>query len=78
MSTKSIAKAKPNKPNIQGQFDTKNVVQKLEDLMDGVTADDITPETVNAACNCADKITDILRLHLDYDRLRSRFPNDKP
>jgi hypothetical protein len=53
-------------------FDTKNVVKTLEGLMHKVTAADCTAETVNAACNCADKITDILRLHLDVERLRMK------
>lgn len=53
-------------------FDTRSVVQTLEDLMTEVTKKNVTPETVNAACNCADKIVDILRLHLDVERLRIR------
>lgn len=53
-------------------FNTKNVVKVLEGLMTTVTKDKCTPETVNAACNCADKITDILRLHLDVERLKMR------
>lgn len=53
-------------------FDTRSVVQTLEGLMTEVTKKNVTPETVNAACNCADKIVDILRLHLDVERLRTR------
>jgi hypothetical protein len=53
-------------------FDTKKVVQTLESLMGRVTEKDCTAETVNAACNCADRITQILRLHLDVHRLRSK------
>lgn len=53
-------------------FDTRNVVNTLEGLMTQVTSNNVTPETVNAACNCADKIVDILRLHLDVERLRTR------
>ena len=56
-----------------GTFDTKRVVGTLESLMTQVTSNDCTPETVNAACNCADKITDILRLHLDVERLKARM-----
>ena len=52
------------------QFNTKTVVQKLEGYMDKVTADNCTPETVQAAVACADKIVDIMRLHLDYERLQ--------
>ena len=56
-------------------FDTRNVVKTLEKLMTNVTQKDCTPSTVNAACNCADKITDILRLHLDVERLKNRMSN---
>jgi len=56
-------------------FDTRKVVNTLEGLMSRVTEKDVTPDTVNAACNCADKITDILRLHLDVERLRKRSLN---
>ncbi len=53
-------------------FDTRKVVNTLENLMNSVTKKDISPETVNAACNCADKIVDILRLHLDVERLKRK------
>ena len=52
-------------------FNTRTVVKTLERLMNQVTQKDCTPSTVNAACNCADKITDILKLHLDVERLKS-------
>lgn len=55
-------------------FDTRNVVVTLEGLMNKVTSKEITADSVNAACNCADKIVDILRLHLDVERLRTKFP----
>lgn len=54
-------------------FDTRRVVTTLEGLMTQVTKDKVTPDTVNAACNCADKIVDILRLHLDVERLRTKM-----
>lgn len=53
-------------------FTTKKVVTTLENLMNRVTATEVTPETVNAACNCADKITDMLKLHLEVERLHIR------
>lgn len=53
-------------------FTTKNVVKTLEGLMTRVTKDDCTPDTVNAACNCADKITDILKLHLEVEKLKMK------
>lgn len=55
-----------------GVFDTRRVVATLEGLMERVTQEMVTPETVNAACNCADKIVDILRLHLDVERLQEK------
>lgn len=58
-------------------FDTRTVVTTLEGLMNRVTNDDVTPDTVNAACNCADKIVDILRLHLDVERLKRRSAKDE-
>lgn len=57
----------------QEVFDTRRVVKNLEGLMERVTREKCDSDTVNAACNCADKITDILRLHLDVERLRSRM-----
>lgn len=53
-------------------FNSKSVVKKLEALMDDVTKEKATPETVNAACNCAGRIVDILRLHLELERLKGR------
>lgn len=55
-------------------FDTKTVVKKLETYMDRVTEKECSPATVQAAVNCADKIVDILRLHLDVERLKARKP----
>lgn len=66
--TKVVATAKDE--NI---FDTRKVVNTLENLMTNVTKKDVSPDTVNAACNCADKIVDILRLHLDVERLRRKI-----
>lgn len=51
-------------------FDTKTVVKKLENYMDRVTEKECSPDTVQAAVACADKIVDILRLHLDVERLK--------
>ena len=59
-------------------FDTRRVVNTLEGLMTRVTERDVSPDTVNAACNCADKIVDILRLHLDVERLNRKMGSAKP
>lgn len=55
------------------KFDTRRVVETLENLMHRVTEKDVSSETVNAACNCADKITDILKVHLEVERMRAKF-----
>ena len=55
-------------------FDSRSVIKKLERLMDEVTYTEKTPETVNAACNCAGRIVDILRVHLEVQRIRGRRP----
>lgn len=72
LATHSSGKATVIQPQDE-VFNTRGVVTKLEDLMTRVTANHVTPETVNAACNCADKIVDILRLHLDVQRMRQKI-----
>jgi len=59
------------------EFTTKKVVNTLEGLMRRVTKEEVTPDTVNAACNCADKITDMLRLHLEVERLHIKTSRGK-
>ena len=55
------------------QYDMKSVVGKLETYMDRVTEKECSPATVQAAVNCADKIIDIFKLHLEVDRLKQKF-----
>lgn len=62
---------------LPGVFDTKTIVNKLEDYMDRVTANECSPATVQAAVNCADKIVDILRLHLDLERIKEKRNENK-
>lgn len=57
----------------ENEFNTRTVVNTLEGLMNRVTEHEVSPNTVNAACNCADKIVDIMRLHLDVERLRTKM-----
>lgn len=54
----------------QDVFDTRSIVNKLENYMDRVTQDECNAQNVHAAVSCADKIIDILRLHLDVERLK--------
>lgn len=58
------------------QFDTRTVVKKLENLMDKVTEKEATTDTVNAACNCAGRITELLRLHLEVERMKMKRGRD--
>lgn len=67
---KEIQKVEPEKD----QFNTKTIVNKLESYMDRVTEKECTPATIQAAVNCADKIVDFLRLHVEVERLRARKP----
>ncbi len=55
-----------------GVFDTREVVTTLNRLMNKVTEEECTADTVNAACNCASQITQLLRVHLDVERLKQR------
>jgi hypothetical protein len=59
---------KKNQLNTE-QFSVKSVVMNLEDMMKSVTKKECNPSTVNAACNCADKITNLLKLQLEYQRM---------
>jgi hypothetical protein len=71
VQTNGHAIEKPTPP--PDLFNARNVVQILEGLMVKVTAEECTAHTVNAACNAAARITDILRLHLEAERLKRRI-----
>jgi hypothetical protein len=51
------------------RFSVKTVVTNLEAMMTEVTKKDCNPSTVNAACNAADKITNLLKLQLEYEKM---------
>jgi hypothetical protein len=75
-----VQKSEPNKTEVLARpsesfekFDTRGVVKKLESLMTDVTKEEATPDTVNAACNCAGRITDLLRIHLEVERMKVKF-----
>ncbi len=51
------------------QFSVKDIVTDLKNVMNNVTKKECSPATVNAACNCADKITNLLKLQLEYQRM---------
>lgn len=50
-------------------FSVKTIVNDLQSMMTNVTKQECSPATVNAACNCADKITNLLKLQLEYERM---------
>jgi len=52
----------------QSPIITAKIVNTLAGMMDKLVEQDITPQTVNAACNCAEKITDLFKFHLEYDK----------
>lgn len=62
-----VSKVDDNNPII-----TSRVVNSLADLMDAVTKQEVTPETVNAACNCAGKITEIFKFHLEFEKFKTK------
>ena len=51
-------------------FVAKNmkIINNLDHLMTEVTKDQVTADTVNAACQCAEKITDLFKFHLDLEK----------
>ena len=59
------------------QFNAKSIVVNLENFMSKVTSKECNEKTVNAACNCAARITDILKLHIEAQRLALRVDNKK-
>lgn len=54
------------------KFDTSSVIDTLEGLMTKVTKTSVNAQTVGAACACADRITDILKVHLEVEKLKLR------
>lgn len=51
------------------EVDVVPVIHTLHHLMTAVTEKEISPATVNAACNCAAQMTSLLRVHLEAQRL---------
>ena len=57
-------------PKNEDQFVARNIkiIDNLDNLMNEVTKTQLTPETVNAACQCAEKITDLFKFHLELEK----------
>jgi hypothetical protein len=51
-------------------FNARSIVHTLETLMNRVTEQEATPDTVTAACRCASEISQLLKIHLEAERLR--------
>lgn len=51
-------------------FNARDIVQILQGLMTKVTAETVTPATVQAACQCASQISTLLKIHLEAERMR--------
>lgn len=69
-SQPSVSEKQLQKPeeNMTSAGLSKNVSLELLDLMKRVNEDSVTPESVNAACNCASQIHKILRLNFDLQK----------
>jgi hypothetical protein len=52
------------------EFNSRDIVNTLHGLMLSVTKEKCSAETVNAACNCASQITQLLKLHLEVIKVR--------
>lgn len=48
------------------------VCERLYLLMNEVTKNEITPETVNSACNCANGIASFVKLNLEMAKLEKQ------
>jgi hypothetical protein len=57
-------------PVVAEEFSARDIVTTLKDLMLRVTHDEATPATVQAACNCAKEISQLLRIHLEAKKLQ--------
>ena len=45
---------------VQERFNIKKTVEHLHKMMEEVTAQEFTPETVNAACHCVHQLNEVL------------------
>lgn len=69
----------PQKREANGvqEFNARDTVNILQDAMKKITNEKLTAENIHAACNCAGKITDIMRVHLDFTRLQLQYGKKK-
>jgi hypothetical protein len=57
------------------QFDSGAVAKTLHQAAEQLLAKEITPSSVNAACNCAQQIVNLIKVHLEAERLAVRLKN---
>jgi len=62
-----LAKREPKSLAARSSMKTRSegLLDKLESLMDRVTAEKVTAETVSAAVGCADKAIQLMRLNFE-------------
>lgn len=51
-------------------YSVKKTIDILHNAMDTIVKKDVNAENVIAACNCASKITDILKVNLDFEKFK--------
>jgi len=67
-----VEKSRNSLQHVDAKFGISKTVNTLQGLMERVTADKVTPETVNAACNCVSQLTGLM----DITIKACRFLND--
>ncbi len=65
-----MSKGLVNRQDTAAMFQTSKVVDTLTGLMDKVTKTKCDPQTVQAACNCASAITELMKVHVDIEKIR--------
>jgi len=64
----SDRKSQMQKNLVTSESLSKNLSQKLINLIDDVNAEGVTPESVNASCNAASQIYKIMKLNFDMKK----------
>lgn len=69
-ATRSLESGKTSGPETQSPSIqlSKDLAGSLMQLIKDVNKDDVTPESVNASCNCAAQIYKILRLNFEMKK----------
>jgi len=56
--------------NAVEEFNMKGIVVSLKSMMDKLVEKECNAGNVNAACNCASRIVDIIRVHLEAEKVK--------